>query len=129
MKLSDYSLDDLIRKDLLFLFPFYLFNLEKELRTFDERAESRKILISSFTELLDYVNELYNDGRLAFDKYLLLTDMIKKVADSLSVRYDNARKELDEIMGGKILEFKGERIYNEGSFLYNTYIRNSGKEG
>jgi flagellar biosynthesis/type III secretory pathway protein FliH len=40
--------------------------------------------------------------------------MIQKIADSLSVKYDNARKELDEIMGGKILEFRGESIFNKG---------------
>ena len=40
--------------------------------------------------------------------------MIQKVADSLSVKYDNARKELDEVMGGKILEFRGESIFNKG---------------
>ena len=113
LKLSDYTLDDLINKNLLFLFPFYIFNLEKELRTF-EKTESRTKVISSFTELLEYVNELYNTEKIAFDKYLLLTDMIQKVADSLSVKYDNARKELDEIMGGKILEFRGESIFNKG---------------
>ena len=30
------------------------------------------------------------------------------------MKYDNARKELDDIMGGKILEFRGERIFNQG---------------
>ena len=113
MKLSDYTLDDLISKNLLFLFPFYIFNLEKELRTF-EKTESRTKVISSFTELLEYVNELYNTERLTCDKYLLITDMIQKVADNLSMKYNNVRKELDEIMGGKILEFRGEKIFNEG---------------
>ena len=113
LKLSDYTLDDLINKNLLFLFPFYIFNLEKELKTFD-KTRSRTKVINSFTELLEYVNELYNTEKIAFDKYLLLTDMIQKVADSLSVKYDNARKELDEVMGGKILEFRGESIFNKG---------------
>ena len=113
MKLSDYTLDDLIKKDLLFLFPFYIFNLESEIKTYD-KEESRTRVVKSITELLEYVNGMYNDKKLTFDKYLLITDMIRKVADNLSEKYDNARKELDEIMGGKILEFKGEKIYNEG---------------
>ena len=37
LKLSDYTLDDLIEKDLFFLFPFYIFNLEKELKVFNEQ--------------------------------------------------------------------------------------------
>ena len=114
LKLSNYTLDDLIKKDLLFLFPFYIFNLEKELKAFDEKTESREKVISSFSELLNYVNGLLDERKLDFDKYLLLTDMIQKVADHLSVKYSSARKELDEIMGGKIIEFKGERIFNQG---------------
>ena len=117
----------MIRKDLLFIFPFYIFNLEKELRTYD-KLESRTKVISSFTELLEYVNDLYKKSRLAFDKYLLLTDMIKKVADSLSMHYDKARKELDDLMGGKILEFKGERIYNQGREEGREEGRKEGRE-
>ena len=127
LKLSDYTLDDLISKNLLFLFPFYIFNLEKELKTF-EKTESRTKVISSFSELLEYVNELYNTEKIAFDKYLLLTDMIQKVADSLSVKYDNARKELDEVMGGKILEFRGESIFNKGKEEGREEGREEGKE-
>lgn len=102
-----------IKKNLLFLFPFYIFNLESEIKTYD-KEESRTRVVNSITELLEYVNGMYNDKKLTFDKYLLITDMIRKVADNLSEKYGNARKEIDEIMGGKILEFKGERIYNEG---------------
>lgn len=40
--------------------------------------------------------------------------MLKKVTDHLTRNYNNVRKELDGIMGGKILSFKGEDIYNEG---------------
>ena len=112
--------------NLLFLFPFYIFNLEKELKTF-EKTESRTKVISSFSELLEYVNELYNTEKIAFDKYLLLTDMIQKVADSLSVKYDNARKELDEVMGGKILEFRGESIFNKGKEEGREEGREEGK--
>ena len=36
------------------------------------------------------------------------------LACHLSAKYSNVRKELAEIMGGKILEYKGERIFNEG---------------
>ncbi|GEM_PF-1184244 len=51
---------------------------------------------------------------MTYDKYLLVTDMMKKVTDNLSSRFSKVRKELDEIMGGKILQFRGEELYNEG---------------
>lgn len=60
------------------------------------------------------IRDFYIQFWLPFNQYLLLTDMIKKVTDNLTARYGNVRKELDEIMGGKVLEYKGERIFNEG---------------
>lgn len=58
---------------------------------------------------------------------LLLTDMIHKVAESLSVKYNKARKELDEVMGGKILEFRGESIFNKGKEEGREEGREEGK--
>lgn len=115
VNMADYTLDDLIEKDLLFLFPFYVFNLESDFKGFENNdAESRENVITSFNELLEYVNELYQKRELTFENYLLLTDMLKKVTVALTHRYALVRKELDDIMGGKILEFKGEKIFNEG---------------
>lgn len=115
MSLADYTLDDLIRKNLLFLFPFYMFNLESEFAGYEKSDEvSREKVIGSFNELLEHVNKLYESRELTFENYLLVTDMLRKVTDSLTQKYENVRKELDEIMGGKIIEFKGEKIFNEG---------------
>ena len=57
---------------------------------------------------------MFSKGYLNIYQYGLITDMLRKVTDSLTQKYKSARKELDETMGGKILEFKGEREYNEG---------------
>lgn len=115
MNLSDYTLDDLIQKKLLFLFPFYMFNLEHEFKGFENNnEESREKVITSFNDLLRHVNELYSNGTITVDNYLLITDMLKKVTDSLTQKYDRVRKELDEIMGGQIIEFKGEKLIKQG---------------
>lgn len=114
--LADYSLDDLIEKKLLFLFPFYMFNLENEFKGFEQNEEgAREKVITSFNDLLEHVNKMYESKQLSFEHYLLITDMLRKVTDALTQKYDNVRKELDDIMGGKVLEFKGEKIFNEGS--------------
>lgn len=47
-------------------------------------------------------------------QYLLVADMLEKVTNHLTARYGQVRKELDGIMGGKVLEFKGERLLKEG---------------
>lgn len=113
--LADYTLDDLIRKKLLFLFPFYLFNLEQEFGGFEKGNEaSRQKVGTLFRDLLQHVNDLYQSREISCENYLLITDMIRKVTDSLTRKYNRVRKELDSIMGGKVLKFKGEDIYKEG---------------
>lgn len=51
----------------------------------------------------------------------MITDMVRKVTLNLTWKYDHVRKELNDlmdakvmVMGGKVLEFKGERIFREG---------------
>lgn len=115
LRLSDYTLDDLIRKDLLFLFPFYMFNMEKEFGRYEQGdTNSRSKVLTNFEKLLQHVNVLYEQEELTYDMYLLLTDMLKKVTNHLTQKYTNVRKELNDIMGGRVLGYKGERVYNKG---------------
>ena len=114
LSLRNYTLEDMISKHLFFLMPFYLFNFEEELKHYDENKAAREDVIHSLDRLLGYLNQMFSKGYLNIYQYGLITDMLRKVTDSLTQKYKSARKELDEIMGGKILEFKGEREYNEG---------------
>lgn len=43
-------------------------------------------------------------------QYSLVTDMLKKATDNLARNNELARKELDELMGVKVLEFKNEKL-------------------
>lgn len=116
--LSDYSLDDLVEKNLLFLFPFYMFNLEKEFSKCEHGdAKSNEKVIGSMNELMEHVNDLFRSREINAHEYLLLTSMLRKVTDNLAKKYNKVRKELDDIMGGKVIEFEWEKsykAYNEG---------------
>lgn len=114
LSLRNYTLEDMISKQLFFLMPFCLFNYEEELTHYDESKAAREDIIHSLERLLAYLNQMFLNERLNTYQYGLITDMLRKVTDSLTQKYSTARKELDEIMGGKVLEFKGEREYNEG---------------
>lgn len=113
--LADYTLDDLIEKNLVFLLPFYLFNLEKDLKDFDKQESSREKVVSSYNGLLSYLNDLRDRGELSIYHYSLVIEMLKKVTDNLAHSHERARKELDEIMGGKVLRFTNEDIFDEAT--------------
>lgn len=113
INLADYTLDELIEKNLTFLLPFYLFNLEDNLKDYNKEA-SREKIITFYDELFQYLNKLREQEKLNVYQYSLITDMLRKVTDNLAQSNERARKELDEFMGGKILEFNNERLLNEG---------------
>lgn len=127
LRMSDYTIDDLIRKDLLFLFPFYMFNLEKEFNRYEQGDnDSKSKVLTNFEKLLNYINMVYEQEELTYDLYLLLTDMLKKVTEHLTQNYTIVRKELDNIMGGRVLEYKGERIFKKGEAKGRTEGRAEG---
>lgn len=86
------------------LFPAYEAGKEADREQVDESLES----------VLQSLNDAYSSGHFTLSQYLLVTDMLKKVTENLTARYGQVRKELDTIMGGKILEFKGEKLINQG---------------
>ena len=43
-----------------------------------------------------------------------IVDMSKKVLENIAVKYKNIQKEVNNIMGGQVLEHEGKTIYNAG---------------
>lgn len=113
INLADYTLDDLIEKNLIFLLPFYLFNLEKELKDYTKESSRNKIK-ESYEDIFACLNGLLEQKKITLYQYSLITDVLKKVTDNLAQKNEEARKELDELMGGRILKFKNEEYFDEG---------------
>lgn len=44
----------------------------------------------------------------------MIRDMTVKVASSLAVKWSNAKKGVEDIMGGEILELEADKILNRG---------------
>lgn len=115
MRLKDYSLAELFEKNLLFLLPFYLFNLEKEFKDYEKGSEeARHEVVTSVNVLLDQLNHLQEEKKITSVEYMMITDLFRKVTDHLTAKYDNVRKEFDNIMSGRVLKFKWEKPYYEG---------------
>ena len=54
------------------------------------------------------------EGRISAYYRRSILDMSKKVLENLAAKYKNVRKEVNDIMGGQILEHEGNTIYNAG---------------
>ena len=105
----------MIGKGLSFLIPFYLFKFEKliqdKLGYDDGRMQKLK---EDYTKLREYLDESCRTGKINEYEMLTIRDMLKKVADNLSKGADTVKKEVEDIMGGRVLEYEAKTILNRG---------------
>lgn len=116
LRLADHTAATLLDEGLVCLVPFALFTMERQIEKAG-RSGDRKALdevASTLAAILDRLGTMARTGELDINDYLLITDMLRKVTDALTARYDTVRKEMDDIMGGRILTYPGEDIWNKG---------------
>ena len=114
MKVNSYSLAQIFEKNLYFLLPFYIFNLEKNFSKYEhDPAELEKLR----REYVDFMTRLelavLNRKIFTHDRRTIL-EMSKKVLENIAVKYDNIQKEVKDIMGGRVLDYEGRSIFYDG---------------
>ncbi|MDO4482847.1 MAG: hypothetical protein Q4C14_09070 [Bacillota bacterium] len=112
VKMDDYTKDAIFEKNLLMLLPFYIMRYEKQADEFDTVPERLHILLAEYEEI-----RVRLEKELEGETTGLYTDLIKlitKIADYIFRKDKKVRKELGEIMGGKVLELESERLTAKG---------------
>ena len=112
VKISKYSIDEIFEKELWFLLPFFIFNYEKRLKRSDATIENEIL-----EELVFIKKQLENsNARGKIDTYsrILIEQMTEKVTKALAIKHEKITKGVDDIMGGKVLEYEAKTILNKG---------------
>ena len=114
IKIKDYTIDELFGKRLLLLLPFFPFLYEGDLEEMDKDIGR----INELHKVLDDVNHrldaMVTNGDIIESQKQHLIDWIQRVFDKLTVKYENVRKGVDEIMGGYILHTRTDDILDQG---------------
>ncbi|MCD7716540.1 MAG: hypothetical protein LUI39_08835, partial [Lachnospiraceae bacterium] len=115
MRLQDYTLEDMFRKDLLILFPFYLFRFSNSrLAECDQDEEQLETITSDYSRMQEHLTCLTDSGKLSeFERYTILF-LCNKVVESLAGKYENVLKGVQSVMGGKVIETDAKKILNQG---------------
>jgi hypothetical protein len=127
MKTQTYSIEEIFRKKLLFLIPFYIFSHEANLSEYDKDKEKLKELQKEYKTIREKLQELCDSNEI--DEYTkrTLIEMSNKVVQSIAAKYENVQKGVKEVMGGKILEYEAKTLRNEGIVLGREKGRAQGK--
>ncbi len=114
IKVQQYSLDELFEKKLLFFLPFYIFSHEKELPKCDSDETKLEQLKDVYKGIRTRLDDLQRAGELdGFMKKAIYT-MINHVIALITQKYENVRRGVEPIMGGKIIEYEAKDILNKG---------------
>ena len=114
MKTQQYTLDEIFEKKLLLLIPFYIFTHESRFEEYENNAEKRELLRSEVMEIMEKLEQMALAGEISEYEKCTLVDMSRKIVEKITAKYENVRKEVTSIMGGKVLEYEAKTILQSG---------------
>ena len=114
MKMSVYTLEDIFNKKLYFLLPFYIFNREDWIEVGEKDIGKHDQLLTELTRISDTLETLMKKNEITTYEFYTIMEMAKIVADALIGNREKVKEGVDQIMGGKILEYRAKDILREG---------------
>ena len=114
MKVKWYTIDEIFDKKLYFLIPFYIFTHEDQFSDYEKDDRKLTVLLNEYRRIVNKLEQLQEAGELdAFTRQAII-DMGKKVVRHLAVSRKKIVEGVENIMGGKILDYEAKDILNKG---------------
>ena len=114
IKMADYTADDIFRKKLYMLIPFYIFNFEKQFEIINQDEEKLKEVVKEYRSIVKKLSDLTeNEEITSFDKRTI-ADLSGNVIEELAKNYEKVQKGVGEVMGGPMIETEAKRILMRG---------------
>ena len=120
MKISSYKLEEVIRRKLWFLFPFFIFNYEKGLMSSVEKRkrETEDKALEYIKTVMAELDKLCSSGEIDSFTRSMMVEMIHKavtnLVDNKASKSERIQEGVDKYMGGQVLDFEAIRILNQG---------------
>jgi len=111
LKVKDYSMEEMLDKKLWFLLPFYFFRypLNKQEKDNESIEEMKK----TYLQLWDSLEDMVQNQIISELEKSAIKAMCDKIATALSEHYENVKKGVDAVMGGKVLDYEAKQIRND----------------
>lgn len=114
MKSQQYTLEEIFKKNLLLLIPFYIFSHETRFDEYEKDDAKLKTLQEEYEQIKNRLEELLNQGVISEYMRCTIIDMANKVLEHIAVKYDAVKEGVKAVMGGKVLEYEAKTIKREG---------------
>jgi hypothetical protein len=114
LHVKDYSLEQMRDKKLWFLYPFYIFHYERKLTRYEHQEDLRREFCLHYEKIWQSLERDRSRGTLTSLETDCLEAMIRKAAEAFLQNYARLRKDVNEIMGGQVLDYETKRARREG---------------
>lgn len=109
---ENYTQDAIFQKKLLFLLPFYIMRYEKSREEIEKDPAKLRDLLEEYAAIVRKLKEdILEKGKEAQYRYLI--EVIKRIADYIFANSEITRKGVDDVMGGKVLDLKTDKLIKE----------------
>ena len=113
LKVKNYTLEEIFEKQLWMLIPFYIFRYEKEFPQIDGNQKQLYRLRQEYERVAKMLDQECQSGRMKPITCGALCELASNVVEKLASKYDNVEKEVTEVMGGKVLNYRSKEIFRE----------------
>lgn len=113
IKVQEYTKDTIFQKKLLFLLPFYIMRYEKDAHRIENDESRLNSLLAEYGDIRKRL-EVSMGNRNQTKELKDLKELISRIADYIFRDEEKAKKGVNGIMRGKVLELESDRIYNAG---------------
>ena len=114
VKVPEYTLEEIMEKELFFLMPFHLFRYEKDLGMYEKDEERLEGLRDTYRRIVAYLDRKVEERKLTAFQRWVISETTRKVAENLAVHHRKVREGVTEVMGGQILELECVKQWNAG---------------
>lgn len=114
LKIKSLTLDEIFKRKLYMLIPFYIFNFEADFAEYESDKDKLAQLEAEFQKIADELEKLEKDGTIGgYDKHVLmrLTDNVVK---QLAARYTKILQGVEKTMSGPLIDIPGRKYMEEG---------------
>ena len=123
VKMSDYTVDDIFREKLFMLIPFYIFNYERQLPDIDKSEDDINRLLNVYSDVFDRLENELRSGNLSALSYSAIIRLTYSVAYKLTMKQDNVRKKVGDVMGGKVLDLPEFILFDQAKAEAKAELR------
>ncbi len=113
IKVQKYSLEEIFNKHLWLFIPYYIMRFEDKFAAMEDDPNKRANMLAELKEMTTKF-ESYAKNTRQSSIYTDTMQLAKRIAEYMLSDKKNTKKEVNRIMGGKILELHSEKMMKKG---------------